>query len=300
MKKVLMAVVMVMVMIFLSADFAFAVDEVLINEPSAVAEEVLINETAAAAEKATEEEVATWKPTGEVSAVVRNQYVGPYSGAKTYQKTLFSQSVVAGLSKGENGFYIQAENFVPTEGETKETDFYVGFYTEFKGVKFDVGYGRYWIWEKGAVDYNGLYAEITFPSPVWHIVPFFKAEYCFAKRIENEDGEGISQNGFLYYVGLKREFKFYEDKISVTAEIGVGGHTGIYGMPAENLSFAREKLELKIFLREWLIFVKTQPEGSVKAYLKGSILTQQNLGLREGIAADTEKLFVSGGIAVEY
>jgi len=301
MKKVF-AFVLVFVLFFSFS--SFAVDEVLINESSSAAEELLSDKPAVAeekvvAEEATEEKTEGWKATGEVSAVVRNQYVDPYAGAKTYQRPLFSQSVMVGLDKDGTGLYIQAENFIPTEGETKETDFYVGLYTEIKGVKIDAGYGRYWVRENGEVDFNGLYAEITFPAPFFEIVPFIKGEYRFAKRVENEEGEGISMNGFVYYVGFKREFEICE-WFSITAEVGVGGNTGIYSMPAENLSFAREKLELKISLKEWMILVKTQSKGSVKAYLKGSILTQQNLGLRDGIAADTDKLFVSGAIVLTF
>lgn len=281
MKKIM--VVMAVAMFVFSVGIVFAADEALINKPAAAEEK-------AAAGEATEEKAPTWKPTGEVSSVVRNQYVDPYAGAKTYQKPLFSQSVMVGLDKDGTGVYVQAENFVPTEGETKETDFYVGFYTEIKGVKIDAGYGRYWIREKGEVDFNGIYAEITFPAPIWGITPFIKGEYRFAKRVENEDGEGISQNGFVYYVGIRREFQLHE-RVSAIAEIGGGGNTGIYSLPAENLSFAREKLEIKISLMEWM---------KVEAKIKASIMTQQNLGLREGIAADTDKLFVSGAIVLTF
>ena len=293
MKKI-MVVIAVLVMVLSSVGLTFAVDEVLINEPSAAEEMLAFDKPAAeekaVAEKATEEKAPTWKPIGEVSAVVRNQYVDPYAGAKTYQKPLFSQSVMVGLDKDGTGIYVQAENFIPTEGETKETDFYAGFYTEIKGVKIDVGYGRYWIREAEEVDFNGVYAEITFPAPFFEIVPFVKGEYRFSKKVEAEDGEKVSLDGFVYYVGLKREFKIHE-RVSMTAEVGVGGNTGIYGMPAENLSFAREKLEIKISLVEWM---------KAEAKFKASVMTQQNLGRRDGIAADTDKIFVSGGIAVEY
>ena len=283
MKKVFMVVVMVAVMIF-SVCSAWAVDEVLIDQPAVTKEKAAAGEAAEEKAAADEEKKEGIKPFAEVSAVFRNQYVDPYSGEKTYQKPLFSQSAMVGVDRNGIGFYIQAENFVPTEGETKETDFYVGFYTEIKGVKIDAGYGRYWIREKGEVDFNGIYAEITFPAPIWGITPFIKGEYRFSERVENEDGEGISQNGFVYYGGLRREFQIHE-RVNLLAEVSVGGHTGIYGMPAENLSFAREKLEISISITNWL-------------KVKASAMTQQNLGLRDGIAADTDKLFVSGVIVI--
>lgn len=288
MKKIM--VVMAVAMFVFSVGIVFAADEALINKPAAAEEKAAAGEAAEEKAAADEEKKEGIKPFAEVSAVFRNQYVDPYSGEKTYQKPLFSQSAMVGVDRNGIGFYIQAENFVPTEGETKETDFYVGFYTEIKGVKIDAGYGRYWIREKGEVDFNGIYAEITFPAPIWGITPFIKGEYRFAKRVENEDGEGISQNGFVYYVGIRREFQLHE-RVSAIAEIGGGGNTGIYSLPAENLSFAREKLEIKISLMEWM---------KVEAKIKASIMTQQNLGLREGIAADTDKLFVSGAIVLTF
>ena len=91
-------------------------------------------------------------------------------------------------------------------------------------------------------------------------------------------------NGFMYYGGIKHEFKPHE-KVSIIAEVGAGGNTGVYGMQAENMSFSREKLELTISITDWL-------------KLKGSIATQQNLGLQNGIAADTDKVFASGAVAI--
>jgi hypothetical protein len=82
--------------------------------------------------------------------------------------------------------------------------------------------------------------------------------------------------------GLKREFQIH-DKVQLTAEVSLGGNTGIYGMSAENLSFAREKVEMKISLLE-------------KLNLKLAAMTQQNLGKDKGIATDTDKVFVMAGI----
>lgn len=235
-----------------------------------------------------EENAEGWVPTTEISSVVYNGYIDEYSGAKTYEKTLFTQSVMVGLDKDGTGIYVQAENFSPLEkDEMEETDFYAGIYTEIYGVKFDIGYGRYWIREAGEIDFNGVYAEITFPAPFLGIVPFVKAEYRFAEKVKAEDGEEISLNGFVYYGGFQREFQIHE-RVSLTAEVSVGGHDGIYNMPVENLAFAREKLELKISLTDWLS-------------LKGSALTQQNIGDKYGIATDVEKkVFVSGAIVLTF
>lgn len=293
MKKTVM-VVMAIVMIVLSASFACATDELLIDEP-------VVADEKAVAEKATEEKTAAengekaegWKPFAEISATAHNSYLEEYSGSRYFEKFTFIQSTTVGLDKNDAmGVYVQSENFFPFgKNEYEETDLYIAFYAKFYGIKIDAGYGRYLIWKNGEGDYNGIYAEITFPAPIWGIVPFVKGEYRFAdKKGEDEDGNEFSQNGFLYVVGLKREFQLNE-RVNLTAKISFGGHDGIYGMPAENLSFAREKLEIKISLVEWM---------KAEAKFKASIMTQQNLGLRDGIAADTEKLFVSGGIAVEY
>ncbi|HRY27879.1 MAG TPA: hypothetical protein P5323_01950 [Candidatus Moranbacteria bacterium] len=277
MKKIF-TIVMAIVMMIVSAGFAFATDEVLIDEPVAAEEKTSV------AGEVTEEKGEGVKPFAEVSIGVQNKYADEYSGALYFDKVMSSQSIMVGVDRNGIGIYIQAENFIPTGGEFKETDFCVGAYAEIKGVKIDVGYGRYWIREKGEIDYNGIYAEVTFPAPFFKIVPFIKGEYRFSERVENEDGEGISQNGFVYYGGLRREFQIHE-RVNLLAEVSVGGHTGIYGMPAENLSFAREKLEISISITNWL-------------KVKASAMTQQNLGLRDGIAADTDKLFVSGVIVI--
>lgn len=233
-----------------------------------------------------EEKEEGWMPTAEISVAVHNAYVDDYSGAAYYRKTLFFQSAMVGLGKSETGCYFQAETFTPNEQETRETDFYVGFYTRVVGVKIDAGYGRYWIREAGEIDFNGVYAEISFPSPIWKIIPFVKAEYRFAEKMELEDGSKVSPDGFIYQGGIKREFQIHE-RVKLTAEVSVGGNTGIYGMSAENLSFAREKLEVLISIMTWM-------------KIKASAMTQQNLGLREGIAADTDRIFVSGAFVLTF
>jgi hypothetical protein len=227
-----------------------------------------------------------WMPTAEISVAVHNAYVDDYSGAAYYRNTMFFQSAMVGLDKSGTGCYFQADNYSPSEQETRETDFYVGFYTRVVGVKIDAGYGRYWVREAGALDFNGVYAEITFPSPIWKIIPFVKAEYRFAERMELADGSKVSLDGFLYQGGIKREFQIHE-RVNLTTEVSVGGNTGIYGRPAENLSFAREKLEVLISIMTWM-------------KIKASAMTQQNLGLREGIAADTDRIFVSGAVVLTF
>lgn len=233
------------------------------------------------------EKEESWKPTAEVSVGIHSKYLNEASGALSYDKAMSNQSVMVGLDKNGTGFYIQAENFVPFEKEDfKETDFYLGFYTEMVGMKFDVGYAHYWVRESGELDYHAVYAAVDFPEIGWQIIPFVKAEYDFAKRLSEEDENGniseTSMNGLMYYGGLKREFQIHE-RVSLVAEVGVGGNTGVYGLPAENLAYAREKMEVSFSLADqWK--------------LKVSALTQQNLGEKNGIATDTDKLFVSAVI----
>lgn len=247
---------------------------------------VIIVISASAVHAGAAEKEEGWTPTAEITVAVHNAYVDDYSGILSYRKTLFSQSAMLGLDKSGTGFYVQADNYSPSERETRETDFYVGFYTEAFGTKIDAGYGRYWIREAGETDFNGIYVEMTFPSTIWKIIPFVKAEYRFAEKMELEDGSKVSVDGLVYQVGIKREFQIHE-RINLTAEVSAGGNTGIYGMPAENLSFSRERLEISISIAPWM-------------KIKGAATTQQNLGLREGIAADTDKLFVSGAAVFTF
>ena len=55
-------------------------------------------------------------------------------------------------------------------------------------------------------------------------------------------------------------------------------------MKAENLSFTREKLEGTVSFTEYFKFIV-------------AALTQQNLGERDGIAADTDKVFITAMVA---
>jgi hypothetical protein len=223
-----------------------------------------------------------WTPTVEAAVGVHNAYVDEYSGSYLYRNTVGTQSLMLGIEKSGTGFYVQVDNFTPFKGEILETDFYAGFYIEIHGVKIDSGYSRYWVRETGETDFNGVYTEITLPALGWELNPFVKAEYRFAEKVEQEDGHKISLDGFLYLFGLKREFQIH-DKVQLMAEVSLGGNTGIYGMSAENLSFAREKVEMKISLLE-------------KLNLKLAAMTQQNLGKDKGIATDTDKVFVMAGI----
>ncbi|MBU2028310.1 hypothetical protein KJ761_00245 [Patescibacteria group bacterium] len=218
-----------------------------------------------------------WTPTAEVAIGIHSRQVDG-SGALFYDRAVSNQAVTLGLDKKGTGLYIQAENFAPLEKEeNREIDFYVGFYTEIVGMKFDAGYGHFWVRESGELDYHAAYLGIDFPEIGWQIVPFVKTEYDFAKGSPE-----VSMDGFMYYGGFKREFQIHE-RVGLVAELGIGGNTGVYGMPAENLAYAREKVEISIFLaKQW------------KLKLTG--LTQQNLGQTEGIAADTDRLFASAVI----
>jgi hypothetical protein len=121
----------------------------------------------------------------------------------------------------------------------------------------------------------------------WKVVPFIKGEYRFATQkewVEDDEGDeySVSLDGFVYYGGFKREFKVTE-KVSLNTEVGVGGNTGIYGGQAENLAYAREKVEVSIELIENL-------------NLKIAGMTQQNLGRKDGISSRTDKPFLSASI----
>lgn len=232
------------------------------------------NAYAAEEEKAAEEEI---KPFAEVELSILNAKIDDYSGSASYKKPLFRQLATVGLDKNGNGICFIADNFSPSEGEIRETDLYVDAYAEFYGVKIDVGYGRYLVREFKEVDYNGIYIEVVLPALLWGVTPFAKAEYRFSEKIE-----GVSMDGFMYNGGIKREFQLHE-RVNLVAEASFGGNTGLYGMPAENIAYIRERLVVSISITEWL-------------KLKGSAMTQQNLGLQDGIAADTDRLFVSAGV----
>lgn len=263
--------IMIVMMFVFSASFASAAINNFVAEDAEFAGDEIL--------KAEEEKSEGWTPIVEIAVTANNALLGGTSGMAFYKKSLSTQSLTVGMDKSGTGLYIQALNYSPSKQEGKETDFSLGFYTEVAGVKIDAGYGFWWIREKGTVDYHAIYIGIDFPAPFLGIVPFVKAEYDFAKK-EN----GVDMNGFMYYGGLKHEFKPHE-KVSIIAEVGAGGNTGVYGMQAENMSFSREKLELTISITDWL-------------KLKGSIATQQNLGLQNGIADDTDKVFTSGAITI--
>lgn len=227
------------------------------------------------------EEEVKWTPTAEVNITGRTGYLSQYSGSVCYKKPLWSQAVIVGADKGGSGVYVMAENFSPSEQEGRETDAYVGFYIEKFGIKVDAGAAFYWVREHEANDYYAVYMAMELPSPALGIVPIVKMEYDFSKKEEGED-----MNGFMYFVGMKREFSLHE-RVKVTAEVGVGGNTGLYGLTAENLAYAREKVEIEISIMKWL-------------KLKGTALTQQNLGRQDGIAADTDRLFVYAGAVATF
>lgn len=268
MKKTLM--VLFVAMVVFSTVYAFAAEE-----KAFAAEEKIA--------AATEEE-AKWTPTAEASVAWHSAYINEASGGMLYRKAVSTQSAMVGIDRdGVVGFYVQGENFIPFDDrENEETDFYVGFYAEIADMKFDVGYARYWVRESGELDFNAVYAAVDFPAAVWGIVPFVKMEYDFAKKTE----EGENMNGFMYFAGVKREFSLHE-RVKILAEVGVGGNTGLYGMPVENLAYAREKVEVSISILEWL-------------KLKGTAMTQQNLSHQEGIAEDTSRLFVSTAIVATF
>ena len=241
-----------------------------------------------------------WKPGAEFTLGAHSGYVEEISGTVLFSKPVFIQTATLYAEKKGSGFYVMAANFSPSEQESRETDFYAGFYTELANVKIDAGYAYYWWREDLAIDFQGAYALLVFPSLIWQIFPFANAEYRFAekkvvdlypdayhKRVKREcEFADDNLSGFIYHGGLKREFKVNE-RLNITTEVSAGGNTGIYGMSAENLSFVREKLDITVSLLEQL-----------KINLSG--LTQQNLGKKDGIAADTEKIFVSATMVLSF
>jgi len=269
-------IVLVAAMFIFSTNFTFAAEETF----TAAVDTATINQPTKAIAVAAEKE-AGWKPTAEVAVGIHAGHVGG-TGKISYTETMSTQTITVSAEKNGTGLYVQAENFAPFEKEAKETDFYAGFYTEVKGMKIDIGYGRYWVREIGELDYNALYAAVDLPKIFWQIVPFVKAEYDFAQKTVNENGTETSMDGFYYSGGFKREFKIHE-RVSLNAEVSVGGNTGIYNMPAENLAFAREKVGIEISLAEqWK--------------LKVSVLTQQNLGRAGGIAEGTDKVYPTAAV----
>jgi hypothetical protein len=229
------------------------------------------------------EEKNGWNFSAEANVGMHSGYIDESSGAVLYGDPVSNQSLMIGVEKQGTGFYLKAENFIPFEKESKETDFYGGLYTEAGGMKFDLGYAHYWMREKNEASYHAIYGSADFPEVGWQIIPFVKAEYRFAtKQGVDEHGSCFPLDGFVYQGGFKREFKITK-KVSLNTEVAIGGNTGIYGLPAENLSFAREKIGAVFsFSERWKV--------------KVSALTQQNLGKKDGIAAETEKLFVSAVI----
>jgi hypothetical protein len=241
-----------------------------------------------------------WKPGAEFTLGAHSGYVEEISGTALFSKPVFIQSATFYAEKKGTGFYVMAANFSPSEQESRETDFYAGFYTELAGVKIDAGYAYYWWRENLAIDFQGAYALIVFPQFVWQIYPFLNAEYRFAekkvvdlypdayhRRVERKcEFADDNLGGFIYHGGLKREFKVNE-RLNITTEVSTGGNTGIYGMSAENLSFVREKLDITVSLLEQL-------------KLNFSGMTQQILGKQDGIAADTEKIFVSATVVLSF
>lgn len=281
MKKAMGMMMVAGIVVLLTATFSFAEAVSSLSSTSAIAEE-----------KA-EAKAEGWKSFGEISAAVHSGLLDD-TGALSYDKAVFNQAGTVGLDKSGNGFYFKAENFIPTEGELKETDIYVGFYGEVAGMKVDAGYAHYWVREQGELDYQAVYAAVDFPAICWQVVPFVKAEYRFAKMYEEKgfDDEGnafinrTDLDGLLYVVGLKREFQVHE-RIKVVPEISVGGNTGIDGFSAENLSYLRGKLKVSVDLTDQL---KLEVSG----------IGQKNIGHSEGIAAGTDRLFLSIGFTYTW
>lgn len=225
-----------------------------------------------------------WKFNSEANVGMHNRYVDEDTGELWFSKPVSIQSAMIGFEKAETGFYFQVENFAPFEKqESKETDFYLGFYTEAWGMKFDGGYGHYWTRERGEADWHSFYGSVDFPLLRWGIIPFAKAEYRLATQKEwVEDDNGgeypISLNGFLYQVGLKREFKLTE-KVSVVARLTSGGNTGALGYETSNLAYVGGKVEGVIDVGNNL-------------KLKPAVYYQKNLGSDGNIASEADgKLF---------
>ncbi|MFA5777718.1 MAG: hypothetical protein WC906_04730 [Parcubacteria group bacterium] len=240
---------------------------------------------------AEEKSKVSWRVIGDASVSIHNKYADEITGEMYYDNPISTQSATVGVEKENTGLYIKAENYAPLRHEPKETDVYFGFYTEACGMEFDVGFAHYWMREKGEIDYNAIYGEVNFPEVIWGIVPFLKAEYRFATQkewVEDEEGNEYSNSldGFAYYGGFKREFKVTE-KVSLNVEVGAGGNTGIYGGQAENLAYAREKVEVSVELIENL-------------NLKIAGMTQQNLGRKDGISSRTDKPFVGASIVWNF
>ena len=215
----------------------------------------------------------------EVAAGVASGYIDLVAGQLWYDKPVSIQHITL-LSK--LGLYAHVANYSPFTSEMKETDMYLGYYKEFWGMSIETGYAYYMVHKAGELSYHALYAEMELPKIWWQITSFVRGEYRIAtgKAVQtDEDGniQRTSQDGFLYFGGLKREFKL-SDSFSLEIKGTLGGNTGLYGMPAENLAFLREQITLSYALdKHWSV--------------KGWGMTQQNLGRDEGIATGTQKGF---------
>jgi len=262
MKKTVMIGIAMMV-ILLMAGLAFATEETLTDQKTT----------------AEEKKVEVWKPTAEASVTFNSSNVGG-SGAILHEKPFVSQPIMVGMDKnGKSGVYVKAENFSTSEREPRETDFYAGAYAKFGGMNIDLGVAEYWMREKDINDCYAIYVSTDFPALFLGVIPFINMEYDFSEKVE-----GKSMDGLFYRGGLKREFKLHE-RVSLAAEISLGGNTGVYGLPAENLAFARESVGINISLTNWL-------------KINGSVMTQQILGLQDGIAKNTDRPFVSGAVVI--
>lgn len=240
-----------------------------------------------------QQKTGEWKPGLEMTLGVHDGYVEEISGAALFSKPVCIQTATLYAEKKGSGFYAMAVNFSPEKQESEETDFYAGFYTDLPGVQIDAGYAYYWWREDLAIDFQGVYGLFVLPKFVWEIYPFVNAEYRFAEKKVTDLYPDISHRrlkrqcefsdedlgGFLYQAGFKKNFTINK-RFSIMTEVSLGGNTGLYGLSAENLGFIREKLDIVI-----------SPFKPLTINISG--MTQQNLGKEEGIAADTEKMFVS-------
>lgn len=263
-KTVMVGMVIATTVIFLMTELAFAAEEQTLTFMGQKA--VIEN---------------GWKPTAEASATFNSSNVGG-SGMILHEKPFASQLIKIGIDKDETlGGYVKTENFSTSGKEPRETDFYAGAYGKFGGISIDLGVAEYWMREKSINNCYAIYASADFPALFLGINPFINMEYDFSEKVE-----GKSMDGLFYQGGLKREFKLHE-RVSLDTEISLGGNTGVYGLPAENLAFSRESVGINISLTSWL-------------KINGSVMTQQIWGLQDGIAKNTDRPFVSGAIVGSF
>jgi hypothetical protein len=122
------------------------------------------------------------------------------------------------------GLYISSVGYM-TKKELEEVDGYAGYAAEYKGFKFDGGYGFYSI-SNSAGNLHAFYLSAESPE-------FFKGVSVNAYfEADVPTSRKALEGGWIWKVGAKKS-------APVELKFDVGGNDGAYGTEAKLLSFAR-------------------------------------------------------------